>query len=548
MNGLDEAKKQGAVSTRAILDFAAFSLIILSQFANYVIYVEYYRIFPDIVIVILIILLLAAALAAVTHLGGPIARAIVFAILITLVLGDVIFEFGVANARTGLFAAGLTLVVSIALALFLGRHASKVLASAFAAILCATLLLPHLRPTQTSLDTGEAPESDNSDLPVILHLVLDEHIGLAGMNEGRPGGERLAQELEAFYAGYGFRLFSHAYSQYFDTPMSLAGALNFNAGPGVEAQLEKGRGKWTLVANRYFSELGQKGYKARIYQSNYMDFCQATGITVESCVVYNPDKFVPDAVAELPLVERVQLLINMYYSSIATIRLLRFAGSSLSAQMEVYGLELPGTGLWHGRLGPIAVLPTLERLADDLSRTSGGILYFAHLMIPHYPYAMRADCGIRTPISSWELRVLHEGMNTPESRRHRYAAYYDQIRCTLRKLAALFDAMKAAGTYEEAIILVHGDHGSRIALNDPTAENLSRLTPDDHIDNFSTLFAAKLPGLAPGIEAGSSPISAILPDLFGLSDAPSRLPAQPEAYFATDDDTYVKSPIVLEAP
>ena len=151
----------------------------------------------------------------ITQLGGSITRAIIFAIMITLVLGDVIFELGVADGRTGLFAAGLTLVISIALALFLGRHTSKVLTSAFAAILCATLLLPHLRATQPTPGASKAPESGNSDLPVILHLVLDEHIGLAGMNERRPGGERLARDLEAFYTGYGFRLFSQAYSQYF---------------------------------------------------------------------------------------------------------------------------------------------------------------------------------------------------------------------------------------------------------------------------------------------------------------------------------------------
>lgn len=548
MTGSGEINKRIIISRGLILDILAFCLIILSHFTNYVIYIEYYRILPDIAIVLVVIFLIAIALAVIAKLGGSITRAIIFAIMITLVLGDVIFELGVADGRTGLFAAGLTLVVSIALALFLGRHTSKVLAGAFAAILGATLLQPHLQPTQPTPSASKAPESGHSDLPVILHLVLDEHIGLAGMNERRPGGERLARELEAFYAGYGFRLFSQAYSQYFDTPMSLAGTLNFDGNPRVEAYLEKGRGKWTLLNNRYFSELGQRGYKARIYQSNYMDFCQTTEITIESCAVYNPDKFAPDSVAGLPLVERVLLLANMYYSSIATIRLMKFAGSSLSANLEGYGLELPGLGLWHGFLGPIAVLPTLERLADDLSRPSGGTLFFAHLMIPHYPYVLRSDCGIRTPISSWELRFLREGVNTPESRRRRYTAYYDQIRCTLRKLATLFDAMKAAGSYEKAIILIHGDHGSRIALIDPTAENLSRLTPDDHIDSFSTLFAAKVPGLAPGIEDGASPISAILPYLLGVTDPPPRLLEHPEAYFATDDETYVKFPIMLEAP
>ena len=108
--------------------------------------------------------------------------------------------------------------------------------------------------------------------------------------------------------------------------------------------------------------------------------------------------------------------------------------------------------------------------------------------------------------------------------------------------------MKAAGTYEKAIVIVQGDHGSRITLADPTAENMSRLTPDDHVDDFSTLFAAKMPGLTPGVETGASPLSAILPYLFGIPGAPPLLPDRPEVYFTRDDGTYVKAPIDLTAP
>ena len=70
MNGLNDANKQSIVSIRAILDFSAFGLIILSHFTNYVIYIEYYRIFPDIVIVLVIIFHVAVALAVITQLGG----------------------------------------------------------------------------------------------------------------------------------------------------------------------------------------------------------------------------------------------------------------------------------------------------------------------------------------------------------------------------------------------------------------------------------------------------------------------------------------------
>jgi len=526
---------------RIIFNLLAYCLIILSHFANYLIYIEYSFDSIEVIIVLGFVVLFSTLLAVVAQLGGAVLRAIIFAILISLVLGDAIFELGVDEGRTGLFAASLTLIVSVALALLLGRHAGKVLAGAFGIVLCATLVLPYFRPLQSMPGDGHGLERGQSNLPVILHLVLDEHVGLIGLDASRPGGERLAHDLRQFYVSHGFRVFSHAYSQFFDTPMALASTLNFDSGGSAEAYLKQGRGTWSLLANRYFSELGKRGYNARIYHSTYMNFCRSDGIALEACEGYNLDKFVPESIAELPLKERLYLIVNMYYSSIAVIRLMKL----LSTALENYGVELPSLGLWQGSVGPIAVLPTLDKLADDLSRASGGTVFFAHLLIPHYPYVFQSNCNIRKPVSSWQTRFHRDGTIDPESRRRRYAAYYDQIRCTLRRLTVLFDAMKAAGSYDDAIIIIHGDHGSRIVQVEPTAENISQLTSEDHRDSFSTLFAAKMPGLAAGTDATVAPISVILPYLLGDFSGPLFSFPNTEAYFASKSGAYVKSPIIL---
>jgi hypothetical protein len=60
--------------------------------------------------------------------------------------------------------------------------------------------------------------------------------------------------------------------------------------------------------------------------------------------------------------------------------------------------------------------------------------------------------------------------------------------------------MQAAGIYDDSIIVVHGDHGSRIAINEPTANNQHVLTTQDLVDGFSTLFAMKLPGKPGGYD------------------------------------------------
>ena len=46
-----------------------------------------------------------------------------------------------------------------------------------------------------------------------------------------------------------------------------------------------------------------------------------------------------------------------------------------------------------------------------------------------------------------------------------------------------------AGLRQDAVVIVHGDHGSRIARNDPTAVERTLFSAADYADLYSTLFA-----------------------------------------------------------
>jgi arylsulfatase A-like enzyme len=91
--------------------------------------------------------------------------------------------------------------------------------------------------------------------------------------------------------------------------------------------------------------------------------------------------------------------------------------------------------------------------------------------------------------------------NTQASRRLRYDEYILQIRCVIAKLRVLFDAMVAQQNLDDAIIVIHGDHGSRIVINEPLNSNRNKLTRQDFLDGFSTLFAVRSPEVAPGYDA-----------------------------------------------
>jgi len=53
--------------------------------------------------------------------------------------------------------------------------------------------------------------------------------------------------------------------------------------------------------------------------------------------------------------------------------------------------------------------------------------------------------------------------------------------------------MREVGMYNEAIVILQGDHGSRITRLEPLTKNSARLSKQDLTDSFSTLFAVKFP-------------------------------------------------------
>jgi hypothetical protein len=102
----------------------------------------------------------------------------------------------------------------------------------------------------------------------------------------------------------------------------------------------------------------------------------------------------------------------------------------------------------------------------------------------------------------------------------------------MRKLEPLFDAMKHKGTYKNAIIVIHGDHGSRINLAEPQAANASTMTLDDYIDGFSTLFALKAPSVSPGIDQRMLPLPRLLAYAATRDEQHLNKPPRPTVYIA----------------
>jgi arylsulfatase A-like enzyme len=126
-----------------------------------------------------------------------------------------------------------------------------------------------------------------------------------------------------------------------------------------------------------------------------------------------------------------------------------------------------------------------------------------HALAPHNPYVARRDCGLRPP-REWEAPFSTSARHTRED------AYLEQVRCVTEKVEAAVRALAQSPARDNFVVIVHGDHGSRITRWDPNKENLGRFDDEDMVAGFSTLFALRGPGLQPGYDAHPAPVALLL--------------------------------------
>ena len=111
--------------------------------------------------------------------------------------------------------------------------------------------------------------------PFILHLVMDEHIGLKGLDSYIVDVKDAKTEIRDFYNKNGFNLYEGAYSKQSITVNSMPIILNF----GDETFKNNGfMQEVSLGDNKYFNLLEEKGYEIKIFQSDFIDYCKHSSV------------------------------------------------------------------------------------------------------------------------------------------------------------------------------------------------------------------------------------------------------------------------------
>jgi hypothetical protein len=236
---------------------------------------------------------------------------------------------------------------------------------------------------------------------------------------------------------------------------------------------------------------------------------------------------------DIPVWDKVTLI----YRRFADLSALKTAAKAryrhIRQVLHSAGWTLPEWWLKEGPLAPIKDLALFDDVTADVARASPGHMFFVHLLLPHFPYAFDAMCHLR-PVREWELPKNPGPMppNDRESRTRRYGLYLEQMRCLYRKLDVMFQEWQKAAIFDQLVIVVHSDHGSKISQRHPSASNQHKLSDADYLDGFSTLFAVKGPHHPPGYDRRVAAIEQLLGEVVGGPTGDDHSHADPYVFLS----------------
>lgn len=463
------------------------ALVLLTPFVSFLKFQEYPLLSLEVLYLALLMAGIALIVGALIRFGGKLGTTAGIT-AVAIVFADFQFEIRITYLAIGA-------IVLLILGWFAGRPLVPVLAVVSGVVFLSTLILPPQLTKQTV--TWASEETLDAKLNPILHIILDEHLGVEGFENRSSGETRTRELLKSFYVSNGFRLFGGAYSNFDETFNSLPNMLNNSLSDRNWEYIGTGSdGFSTITRNAYLVSLSRQGYGIRVYQSLYFNFCETPDVRLLSCISYNYTGLGNlDALTDNASV-RASLVLARYLNR-----------SRLYGLARSYYQELAARGLFNLRriennnFAPLASYPFFEVLAREIAQNPNGQVFFAHLLIPHRPFMFDSRCAIVLDQPYDNL----ERMSDPWLSAYR-EAYHEQVACTTRQLGNLFAAMKKAGSFDRTTIVVHGDHGSRIQ---PARRHPNRNLADIR-SRYSTLLAVKAPNLAPGYDNRLYPIRHLL--------------------------------------
>ncbi len=356
-----------------------------------------------------------------------------------------------------------------------------------------------------------------ADRPAIVHLVLDSYLGLDGMAMGPEHYTRLRAEQSAFFTGRGFQVYPQAYSRHVKTINSLPHLFSYGKAPLATDNRQIQHPVPEELA--YFADLDRLGYRTSVVAPTFVDFCVNQPLT--SCRKFDHSGLRPMLDSGLPAGDRAKLI---GFTMLRLTSLASFVAERIQLTInDWFGTE--GRRPYNrSQLLPMASLPQFDQMIRDAQTIERGEARLYHLLLPHEPYMLTRECTFLRE----NLWLDEHGPGSVTAREKGYAAH---VMCVQKKISELLDALDQTEAGREAIVIVHGDHGSRIS---PVAPYLGgpELTNRELAMSHSTFFGIRVPGEAAGEVRGQYELGELLGGFMDkdFAGAPRPAPSSPFVY------------------
>jgi hypothetical protein len=408
------------------------------------------------------------------------------------------------------------------------------------------------RPASTHAHAG-------GKLNHVVHIVLDEMIGLGAMPSECAECVHAGRMLRDVLERGNFQIYPNAFSNYRNTRDSIASILNGRL-------LKRASEFFRNDEDRRFVHLGERGRGAArpfLHQNRYFDFWLARQRAIR---VYQSD-YILYASPEYPTVQERTYRAN----SLAALHALPLSWGLKLRQLFV--IYLRSDRFWWENwtrftpenlqpeklnVGPVALQGLWPgRILQDFRAASQDTVFFVHLLTPHYPYVFNPDGQLRD-WHDWNSHTdLEFNWDEQDAYHDRYRLYGSQVQFVARQLDSFLQELRATGLYDSTTVILHGDHGSRLRLltrqhqqwrdalfrSDPTGRQADRYDypgePDrrDLLNQFATLLAVKLPGaVSPHVVDTPGSVLYYMQTLFGATPSSTETPDSLNAVYLFDRD------------
>lgn len=369
----------------------------------------------------------------------------------------------------------VVLVISVIAAMLFGGRFESFLLIVFATLIVGAWLDNQVNPaTQTAvLDSASAVHTRGP----VIHLLLDGFISPEGL-PGPEESENLKQEIYSFFEEFDFDLNTRAYSHYYATVDSMTRMLNFrNDDENLWQYAFLMHEDISFEENAWFEILDDLGYQINVYQSEFMDYCSLELNKSINCNTFP----IPYLISIHNEIEEKLKITEILFKTLASQSVIATEVLRSNNILETWGVSILDERL-------------LQKLSTDITMRPNDA-YFAHVLLPHSPQIFREDCSIDYSTPIWLRWTVEGGLvgNSPEKRVDRYKRMVPQFKCALNTLEKFFNHLKQHEIYDNATIIVHGDHGTSAYIRSPSIYNEALLSNRDMLETFSTLFAVKWP-------------------------------------------------------